>query len=97
MISKTINIFDPSFEINNIKPIKSYQILFKKRELSKYILNLIKDNSNISVDNIIRLTIKYKNLSYRYKTNIKIYFNRLENKKLIIKFIENNVIFYKIY
>lgn len=95
-IASSIAIFDESCSINELKPINFKQRYFKKGELSAYILNLIKSNQKISINDIIKSVIDYKNLDIDYQINIKITLKNLENKKLITKSIYHNNYFYEI-
>ena len=61
-ISKSIKIFDPNYDLRKIAPKKTRERYFKHKELTKLVIEYIKSNDNVDINELTEYVMKAKAL-----------------------------------
>ena len=61
-ISKSIKIFDPNYDLRNIAAKKTKERHFKHKELTKLVIEHIKNNDNVDINELTEYVMKAKAL-----------------------------------
>ena len=61
-ISKSIKIFDPNYDLRKIALKKTRERYFKHKELIKLVIEYIKSNDNVDIDELTEYVMKVKAL-----------------------------------
>ncbi len=100
IISKSIKIFDPNYDLRKIKLINIRNRYFKYGELNKIVIEYLKINDGVSIYELVNYIMELKSVPKNlYKIiNIEIYgvIKRLLNNDVVELEINNNTKLYKI-
>ena len=61
-ISKSIKIFDPNYDLRKIAPKKTRERYFKHKELTRLVIEHIKNNDNANINELAEYVIRVKAL-----------------------------------
>ena len=59
-ISKSINIFDPNYDLRKIAPKKTRERYFKHKELTRLVIEHIKNNDNVDINELTEYVMRVK-------------------------------------
>ncbi|WP_459877069.1 hypothetical protein [Campylobacter concisus] len=61
-ISKSIKIFDPNYDLRKIAPKKTRERYFKHKELTRLVIEHIKNNDNVDINELTEYVMRVKAL-----------------------------------
>lgn len=70
IISKSIKIFDPNYDLRNIAAKKTKERHFKHKELTKLVIEHIKNNDNVDINELTEYIMKAKALPQELRKSI---------------------------
>lgn len=59
-ISKSIKIFDPNYDLRKIAPKKTRERYFKHKELTRLVIEHIKNNDNVDINELTEYVMRVK-------------------------------------